>query len=83
MQELKKEIDDISAGEGDTTISFPIDDDLVYREPIMQPQEPLSVSCIICGEGVEIYNINVPWMICDNCKNAVLYVREKLKGKGE
>lgn len=66
-----------------TTITFPIDDDLAYRQFITPTQEPLSIPCIICGEAIEIYNQNVPWMTCDKCKKAVLYVREKLKGKGE
>ena len=56
---------------------------LPVREAITSPQETLSVPCIICGEDIESYKLNVPWMICDNCKKAVLYAREKLKGKGE
>lgn len=66
-----------------TTITFIPDDGLAYRQFITPPQEPSSIPCIICGEDVAFCKMDVPWMICDNCKKAVLHVREKLKGKGE
>lgn len=66
-----------------TTITFIPDDGLAYRQFITPRQEPSSIPCIICGEDVGFCKMDVPWMICDNCRKAVLHVREKLKGKGE
>lgn len=38
----------------------------------------LATSCLICGESVPISHINDSPKICDECKKAVMKMRERL-----
>ena len=43
----------------------------------------MSVSCLICGEPVRIENPRDYPKICEKCKEAVMYVREKIQNDPE
>lgn len=57
---------------------------------INPPKCSLAVSCLVCGDGVELDEYEEQRMlaglplnpkICDECKKAILWAREKKDGK--
>lgn len=44
-----------------------------------------ATACLICGESVPIKHIPIhnQYVICDNCKKAVLYIREQMNSSLE
>lgn len=45
------------------------------------PISNIGTPCMICGESVPITLYDAPPKICDNCKDAIKFVREHLKEK--
>lgn len=44
-----------------------------------KPIDGLASKCLICGENVPVYSIHDAPKICDSCKDAVMWAREKMK----
>ena len=67
-----------------TTITFPVDDDLVYRGNRLTDKMIVKVCtpCLVCGEDVVIEPGRMV-SLCDNCRKAVLYARKKMESEGE
>ena len=44
----------------------------------------MATSCLICNESIEIdkYASNRPIFVCQKCKGAILYMRDKLDKEG-
>lgn len=45
-----------------------------------------AINCIICGEATTVPHLSAEhyqYVICDNCKKAVLYVRKQINDKTE
>ena len=47
------------------------------REP--KPIDMLATKCLICGADMPVYSIHDAPKICGCCKDAVMWVREKMK----
>lgn len=62
-------------------------DDLVYREPIINPNDyQIAIHCMICGkEVVRTKHIPVSTSelvkVCDDCKKAIAWAKENMKEK--
>lgn len=61
--------------------------DLVYREPIINPDDyQIAIHCMICGKEV-VRTKHIPVSIselikvCDDCKEAIAWAKEKMKEK--
>ena len=57
----------------------------IYAGPVK-----LSIACLICGESVELdemelaklnHGLDIQPKICDSCKNTILYYRRKFEGR--
>lgn len=59
--------------------------DLVYREPIINPNDyQIAIHCMICGKEVVRakhipVSISEQIQVCDDCKKAIAWAKEKMK----